>query len=372
MAKTLKVGLIGTGSICGLHLGAYTQFPEKVQLTALCDIVEDTVRKRAKQARVDAIYTDYTKLLKEADVDAVDICTTHDQHAPIAIAAAEAGKHVLLEKPMAITMQECRDIIAATDKAGVTFMVAHDLRYLPSYQGVRQLIDEGELGRIWGARADVWQHVVLSRSALPPRFSELSEAARWRFDGKRSGGASLINAAVHHVDLLRYFVGDINRVTGTCWTDHPIFTNNAEDRAMAMIEFENGAIGHISNSWTTRTPWSFQFMLFGEEGTVYSDPPPLKGNALEQFLAPAMVSSTKRDKEGEELMDRFRTFVPVPVNENLPSDDPYINEIIHFAECCQEGKEPISSGKENLGTMKVIFGIYESSRTGKTVDLASL
>ena len=179
MPQPLRIGLIGTGRISRSHLRAFNQFPEKVQLTALCDNREEAVREFAREAKVDAIYLDPMRLLKEADVDAVDICTPHHTHAPIAVAAAEAGKHVLLEKPMAITMQECRDIIAATEKAGVTFMVAQQLRHLPSYRGVRRLIQEGELGRIWGVRGDYWLPIVLSRSAPPPRISQRPEAARW-------------------------------------------------------------------------------------------------------------------------------------------------------------------------------------------------
>jgi len=371
MSKPLKIGLIGTGRISKSHLRAFNQFPEKVQLTALCDNREEAVREFAKEAKVDAIYLDPMRLLKEADVDAVDICTPHHTHAPIAVAAAEAGKHVLLEKPMAITMQECRQIVEATEKAGVTFMVAQQLRYLPGYRGVRRLIQEGELGRVWGARTDSWMTVLLSRSALPPRFSQSSEAGRWLFDGKRSGGVSLIQNAIHFIDLFRYFIGDARRVFGTCWTDHPMFTGGAEDRAMATIEFENGAIGHISNSWTTRTPWVFQWMLLGDEGTVYTPIPPEGTTGFSLQEAPAMVSSSKRDKEGQ--FDRQKSFVPVePVTEGLACDNSYINEIIHFAECCHEGKEPISSGKDNLGTMKVILGIYESSRTGEMVELSTL
>lgn len=167
MARRLKIGLIGTGAISRIHVTAMNLASEKVRLTAVCDIREDAVREFARKAKVDAIYLDPTRLLKEADVDAVYICTPHHTHAPIAIAAAEAGKHILLEKPMAITMQECRDIIAATEKAGVTFMVAQQLRHVPSYVGVRRLIQQGELGRIWGVRSDTWRPMLLSRSAPP-------------------------------------------------------------------------------------------------------------------------------------------------------------------------------------------------------------
>ncbi len=111
MAGKLRIGLIGTGSIARAHLMAMNLASQKVKLTAVCDINEDAVRKFAKEAGVDAVYTDAATMLKEADIGSVTISVSHDWHARLAIAAAEAGKHVLLEKPMATTMQNCRDII---------------------------------------------------------------------------------------------------------------------------------------------------------------------------------------------------------------------------------------------------------------------
>jgi len=371
MPRPLKIGLIGTGFIARSHLQAFSRFPERVQLTAVCDSREEAAREFAGEAKVDTVYLDPMRLLREADVDAVDICTPNHLHAPITIAAAEVGKHVLLEKPMAITMQECREMVEATEKAGVTFMVAQQLRYLPNYRGVRRLIGEGELGRIWGARTDTWLPAILSRSAPTPGSPQPGEQVRWRLDVKRSGGVSLIDNAIHFIDLFRYLIGDARRVFGTCWTDHPLFAGGAEDRAMATIEFENGAIAHVSNSWTTRTPWVFQWMILGDEGSVYTPIPPEGATGFSLQEAPAMVSSAKRDQGSRFALQK--SFVPVePFTEGLACDNSYANEIVHFAECCQEGREPISSGRDNLGTMAIIFGIYESSRTGGMVDISSL
>ena len=232
------------------------------------------------------------------------------------------------------------------------------------------MIQEGELGRIWGARSDSWLPVVVSRTAPPDRLDE-RRWLPWKLDGKQSGGVSLIQNAIHFIDLFRYFIGDARRVFGTCWTDHPMFTGGAEDRAMATIEFENGAIGHISNSWTTRTPWLFQFMLLGDEGTVYT-PIPAEGSGIPVHGAPAVVSSPRHDIEGAGPGLQSRPFVPIDPPEGLFRENPYANGIVHFADCCEQGKEPISSGRDNLGTMKIILGIYKSARTGEMVDLSTL
>jgi predicted dehydrogenase len=241
-------------------------------------------------------------------------------------------------------------------------MVGQQLRFNPSYARARELIQAGELGQVWSVRSDNWT----------PGFRSRTAAARpnwWGLDGKRAGGGALPMFVTHHIDLFRYFIGDVKRVWGKVWTDHPLFTNSADDRAVATLEFENGAIGHVSTSYSSATPHHHQIMVFGDQGTISTMPEPGSGPIV-QHQAPAMVSSIKRDGAEPGHPPRF-----VPVLEAGGEPDfalPFVNEMLHFAECIREGKEPISSGRDNLGTMKAIFGIYESSRTGVPVDLDTL
>ena len=374
MSEPLKIGLIGTGGISRAHLPVYEQFPEKVKLTAVCDIIEEAAQERARDANVDDIYVDYEKMLQEADIDAVDICTGHDTHAPIVIAAAKAGKHALVEKPMGNTMQECRDMIAAADKAGVTLMIAHMLRFSPSTEAVRQLLRDGEIGTIQAARIDIMMNAI----------GRLREG-HWMLDGNAGGGVGMTNT-IHEVDLVRHLVGEVKSVNGVCKTVSSRLKNGAEDILCATLEFENGAVGTVLCLWgAPRSPVSQQYTLFGDKGALHSlsQLPIYRGD----HFGPVVVSSPERDEPGTEPVNRRASggrqlrgmedimghfFQIAPGNWGLPSDNCFTNEILHFAECCQEGKEPISSGKEILGSMKLILGIYESARTGKAVDLASL
>ncbi len=362
ITKPLKVGLIGTGSIAQLHRNAYKQFPEKVKLTAVCDISKEAVKKFASTLKISDIYTNAKELLEKADIDAVDICTIHDTHYQLTMDAATAGKHILLEKPMAIKMDDCREMVKKTDKAGVTFMIGQNLRYLPQSQTVHKMIRKGDLGEIWSVQSfDVM-------GSIPPRskISKTPQNTHWYFNGLRSGGGSLITLSIHSIDLFRYYLGEIKKVIGKTWTNHPFFSNNAEDRVIANLYFESGAIGYVMSSFTTVSPWSHRYIIFGEDATISSDPPVGEIN-IKQFLAPVMISAKDRDAG---LKNKFTPIIPDM--EGLSSKDPYINEILHFADCCQDGKEPISNGKDNLGTMKTIFGIYESAKTGKMVNLTSL
>ena len=259
MPAPLKVGLIGTGLVSRGHLPAFQEFPDDVELRAVCYVREDAARAYAGEAGVEAVYTDVDRMLAEADIDAVDICTTHNTHRDLTLAAAAAGKHILLEKPMACSLDEARDMVTAADAAGVTFMVAQVLRFLPHYREARRIIQSGELGGIWAARSDSWYPALLPGSIHPSDW--------WGFDKQYNGGGALIMVAVHQLDMLRYWIGDVRRVTARSWTDHPLLKNGAEDRVVATLEFENGAIANSSASYSSRTPWSWQYVVLGEEGS---------------------------------------------------------------------------------------------------------
>jgi predicted dehydrogenase len=358
MMKPLKVGLVGTGNISWYHLAAYNQFPEIVKLTAVCDIREDAMKEFAGKANVSACFTDFEEMLRKADIDAVDICTTHDQHEPEVIAAALAGKHVLVEKPMARNIKECRKMLTATERAGVTYMVGQCQRYTPHARAIKQLIDKGEIGKVRVTRCNLM-------SSMPP--SANYSAGHWLVDGKIAGGGMLLSGIIHQVDLLRYFIGDIKRVSGVCRTVHPQYINGAEEYASATLEFENGAIGDIMVIYSSiRYPvTSLQYTIIGDEGTIYSTP---AENKTLQF-GPGLIASARREKSEDE----YGRFVPIaPIKVGLTGDDPFVNEIVHFADCCRDKKDPITSGKDNLGTVKTIFGIYESARTGNKIDLSTL
>ncbi|MHA1985396.1 MAG: Gfo/Idh/MocA family protein [Promethearchaeota archaeon] len=362
MTEPLKIGLIGTGSIAQLHGNAYKKFPEVVKLTAVCDTYEKAVKGFADSFKIRDVYTNHKELLEKADIDAVDICTTHDTHYQITMDTIEAGKHILLEKPMAIKMDHCRELVKKSDRAGLTFMISQNLRYLPQSQTAQRMIKDGKIGDVWTVQSfDVMGSIPPSSKVTHP-----PENIHWYFNGKKSGGGSLITLSIHSIDLFRFYIGNVEKVIAKTWTGNPFFSNNAEDRVIANLFFKNGAIGYVMSSFTTISPWSHRYIIFGEKGTISSDPPIGEMN-IRQFLAPVMISSNDRDAG---LKNKF---IPLePDMEGLSGKDPYINEILHFAECCQTGEEPISSGKNNLGTMKTIFGIYKSAQTGMMVNLNSL
>ena len=371
MSKPLKVGLVGTGGISKAHLPVYLEHPDRVQLTACCDIVEPLAQAFAVNAGIKDVYTDLDDMLRNADIDAVDICTGHAQHAEQSIAAAEAGKHVLVEKIMGNTGDECRNMIAAADKSGVTLMVAQMVRFSPETAAVKRFIEAGGLGEIQACRT----HVIMQG----PNKSWMNDAA--------AGGGVLMLNTVHHVDLLRYYIGNVKRIFGIRRTVQPQMENGAEDLCAATMEFENGVIGDVFASWTTYlTPEHASYMMLGSKGTIHSTHPenreqagshfgPIKFavKSAERDAARAARRSSNRPFEEtikETLNPEFDTFDTS--DTGLPSRNAFINQTLHFEECIRTGAEPISSGRDNIETVKIILGILESSRTGIPVDLADL
>ena len=381
MSNPLKVGIVGAGGITRAHLPAYLERPDRVQLNAVCDLVEPLAQELAGKAGIDAVYLDMDKMLREADIDAVDICTTHNAHAPLAIAAAEAGKHVICEKPMAISVQECRDMIAAADKAGVTLMVAQHLRYAPEARAAKRLIDDGKLGRIDAVRTELFGGGMRRRRRR-------RQGERWMQDARRSGGGMMMSEQVHHIDLLRYYAGNVKRVSGVCKSLQEHMVNGAEDLVSATLEFESGAVGEVWAKGNAIVPHGRTYTIFGDRGVFYASTPTKEQRLVEmdgvtpiRHFGSIMVALNEdlEELDPSNPEDRRKMyfaeppFKVLPTSDiDLPSPNYFINEILHWEECCRTGTEPLSSGRDNIGTMKIIMGIYESSRTGEPVDLDDL
>jgi predicted dehydrogenase len=355
--RPLRVGLVGAGNIASHHLPAYVDHPEALELAAVCDLDQALARRRARAAGAAAVYTDAVAMIREVELDAVAVCTIPDQHSNIGMAAIEAGKHVLIEKPFAVTLAECRELVDAADRAGVTLMVGQNQRFLPTYRAAKAVLDAGELGPIRGVRFDAMQ---CWPALFPP--------GHWHYDARRAGGGVVISVAVHRIDLMRYLVGDVARVSAVCRTTRPEYLHGAEDQATATLELTSGALGELfATSSAFRMPWSESFMIFGDDGTMHAAPPP--GN----IRGPAVVASSRRTPPATEWLDQVKGFESLEVSRDaLPSDSGQVNELLHFADCCWTGSAPLSSGRDNLETMKVVFGIYESARRGEPVTLAEL
>jgi predicted dehydrogenase len=274
----VNVALIGYAFMGRAHSNAYRQVGPFLnprltpRLKVLCGRDAKAVKGAARTLGWEETATDWREVVERPDIDIVDVSTPGDSHAEIAIAAAKAGKVVLCEKPLANTVKEAKAMVAAVKKAGVLNMVCHNYRRAPAVQLAKQLIANGDLGKIYHYRGTYLQDWILD-----PKLPLL-----WRFQKEKAGSGALGDIACHSIDLARFLVGEITEVTGALETfikrrprlDDPgkMGTVTVDDAALSVVRFANGALGSIEGTRVAPGRKNYnRFEINGSKGTVVFD-----------------------------------------------------------------------------------------------------
>lgn len=355
MGRKIKVAVIGCGSISNNHLESYAGNPD-VEIYALCDINEKNLRDKAEKYNVSRLYTDKDSLLAECpEIDAVSVCTWNAAHAECAIAALNAGKHVLCEKPMALNAEQAEEMLAAARKNNRLLMIGFVRRFGNDCAIVKDLIEHDRLGEIYYAKA-----TYLRRRGCP---------GGWFGDKSRSGGGPLIDLGVHVIDLTRYLMGNPKPVSVYGATFHKLgdrhelkaqsgWTASApecekdifdvEDLATAMVRYDNDAVLQVEASFSLNIEKdSGTIEFFGTHGGVKLDP------ELTYY--------------GE--MDGYMTDVKLAIPTALSFSGLFANEVNHFVHCVQTGEPCRNPAEDGVALMKILDAIYASARTGHEVIL---
>jgi len=364
MAKTskLRVGVIGTG-IGTYHLRGYQSHP-RAEIVALCDVNEQALQQVGAEFCVPELFSDYRKMLARDELDAVSVCTPNYLHAPMVIAALQAGKHVLVEKPLSTDAKSGQKMIEAAQAAGKTFMIQFNNRYRPEAQVLKAVAESGELGEVYFARCG-W----IRRNGIPGWGS-------WFTQKQYAGGGPLIDLAVHMFDLTWWLMGKPEPVVclgatyskfgpkmealGPWGTPDPKGKFDVEDMAVGMIKFANGATILLEASWASRIEREWVYAtLCGDKA----------GATLERQWAVDGVDDTSIDK-----LRLFKQEHGAPVDVDLKvQPDPWMGRLAavrHFVDCALSGKEPISPATDGLAIMRVLDALYKSAQTGKAVSIA--
>ncbi|QGH33472.1 gfo/Idh/MocA family oxidoreductase [Gracilibacillus salitolerans] len=349
----LKVGVIGVGSISEFHIKPYLE-SEQVELVALCDSNQNRLNEKGKLYGVTQLYSDYQQLLQNDEINAVSICTWNNTHAIIAIAALEAGKHVLVEKPLSMTTEEALAIEAAVKKSGKVLQVGFVRRHGDNVKLLKTFIDNNQLGEIYYAKASC--------------LRRLGNPGGWFSDSSKSGGGPLIDLGVHMIDICWYMMGKPRpiSVSGNTYSklgnrsniqnlsfykaaDYDPTLNDVEDLTNALIRFENGASLFVDVSFTLQAQKDeLNVKLYGDKG----------GAEIEPELA--LVT------------EKNNTILNVtPQVDTLTFDvhKAFVNEINHFVSCCKDGKETIAPVADGVQVMKMLNAVYESAKSGKETYL---
>lgn len=348
--KKLKVGVIGAGSLSEAHLDAYKN-NLNVELAAVCDLVEERAVEKAKMYAIENVYTDYQEMLKDPELDAISVVTWNNTHKEISVAALEAGKHVLCEKPLCMNYEEALEIKAATKRTDKQFMIGYVRRHASSIAILKEFIDKGSLGEIYYAKAS--------------NLRRLGNPGGWFSDKSRSGGGPLIDIGVHVIDLLWYLMGRPKVKTVTANTYNKLGNrsninslsfykaadyspeNNVEDLANALIRFDNGASLMVDVSFTLHAKQDqSSAIIFGDKGGAEIDP---------QLV---MV------REENNIIYNCAPQIDHP---SFNFADGFQNEINHFINCCLTGEQPIGDIDDGLEMMKILTAIYESAEKKREI-----
>ena len=323
----IKVGLIGGGGIADAHIRGYRVYADAIKVTAVADVMDQTARRRA--AELDAVaYLDFRQMILEADLDAVDICLPHYLHAEAIIAAAEAGKHILCEKPLCLTVQEADRVRLAIEAAGVTLMCAHNQLFLPPVAKAKELLDQGILGTVYE---------VHTTDSFYNDFDPQNMG--WRAAAATSGGGELIDTGYHPTYLMLHLAGGSPAEATALLSRHRLRFMEGEDSAQVLVRFDNGVVGHLVTSWAyDPPPGTEKLSVVGERGSLLSD-----GRSLVVTLR----GSGSQTYDFEDV-------------------DTYVSEIGHFADCLSSGTRPLHTEKEGIEVLGLILAAYEGAR-GRTI-----
>ncbi|HEY1644050.1 MAG TPA: Gfo/Idh/MocA family oxidoreductase [Streptosporangiaceae bacterium] len=325
----LRLAILGCGTIArDTHLPAFRAAgPERVDVTVFASRSASSAAAAAAEWGGGATVTDWQDVLTRDDVDAVDICAPNALHAQMAIQAAEAGKHVLVEKPMATSLAQAAAMIAAAQAAGVVLMPAHNLRFAPRSLAAAQLVAAGQLGEIVGVRASL-EHT-------GPQ--DWAPGADWFFDSGQAGGGALLDLGVHLVDLIRAVTGDeLDEVTAL--TRPRPGCAGIENAAEVGFRLAGGAAGSLRASWETTPAAGMGLTLAGTEGT----------------LTVGAGTAVLRDARGSAR----EVAVPAAVN-------PYAL----FADACAGRVPPPVTGRDGQAALAGVLAAYAAAAGRRTVSV---
>lgn len=376
MSKEVRVGLIGYRFMGRAHANAYRQVnaffdpPLRPRLKLVCGRNETAVREFASRFGWEEQTTNWKEVISRPDIDLVDISASNDVHAEIAIRAAEAGKAIFCEKPLARDLAEALTMFRVVQEAEVTHMVCFNYRFFPAIRLAKRLIEEGAIGRIRQFRA-----IYLQDWLVDPTFP-----LHWRMRREKAGSGALGDTAVHIVDLARFLVGEIAEVTGLLETfikerplpDRPGLANvTVDDAATFLVRFAEGAIGVFET--TRMAPGRRNFMhleVNGEKGTLY-------------WNAEAMNTLWCYTEEGPPHCQGFRRIDATdpaqpyagtwwPAGHLLGYEHSFVHAVYELLQAMAEGRTPSPSFLDGVLAQAVLEAVVQSAECKRWVSVPEI
>jgi len=342
--KTIGFGIIGCGMIASWHIRAIKENAASgAALVGVADSNAEAAKKLAAETGVKA-FSGAEELISCPDIDAVCICTPSGTHAGLAVAAARAGKHIVVEKPMVLTVADGEKLIAACDKSKVKTEIISQLRTSENVQAVKRAAEGGRLGKLVYGSADMKFY----------RSQEYYDKGGWRGTKAMDGGGALMNQGIHGLDLLQYIVGGVKSVYAKAKTLARKI--EVEDTLSAVLEFENGALGHVSATTSVYPGFARRIEISGERGSIV-----LEENEIAFW-----------DIKGYPLPDGLKLGRPSQNTSSNPAAFDVRGHALQIAdliEAVRKGGPTLNDCVEGLKSVKIITSIYESAEGNSPVTI---
>jgi UDP-N-acetyl-2-amino-2-deoxyglucuronate dehydrogenase len=348
--QTLGFAIVGCGMIARFHARALAEVPG-TRLAALVSRSADSAKKMKDELKLDAdLYTSIADALDQPDVHVVIITTPSGAHLDPAVQAAQAGRHVVVEKPLEITAARCDAIIEACDKAGVQLCTIFPSRFGDANVELKKAVDSGRFGRLTlGETTCKWW-----------RSQAYYDEGGWKGTQALDGGGALMNQAIHNVDLLQWMMGPVEQVSGfTATLAHERI--EVEDTAVACLRFASGALGVIQATTSVHPGLPKTIGVHGDRGTVVIE--------QDDVLRWDFVGETKED---EAIRRRFAQKTGASGGSSNPaaiSHQGHARQLLDFTEAIRAGRKPLVDGREGRKAVAIIEAIYKSAATGRAVTL---
>jgi myo-inositol 2-dehydrogenase/D-chiro-inositol 1-dehydrogenase len=342
MSETVKVGMIGTGFVGDIHHAAFKGWVHNAEVVAVSS--PHNAANFAEERGIPKAYSDYNEMLKDKDIDVVDIGIPNDLHCAAVVAAAKAGKHVIIEKPLCVTLEEADEMIEACNKAGVLLMYAEELLFAPKYVRAKTLIDEGAIGEPFLAKQ--------SEEHPGPHMP-------WFWDVNRSGGGVLLDMGCHSIEYTRWVLGKPKVKSVTAFMGQYVHQDKTqgEDHSYSIIEYEGNKVAMIENSWAKGGGVDDRCEIYGKKGHTRADL--LRGSSLLTYSEEGYGYAV--EKAGQTKGYTFTMFEEV-WNYGFPQEmQHFIDSVLGKVTCMETGED----GREVL---KIMYAAYQSAGEGRKIE----
>ncbi len=347
MAKQgkVKVGIIGSRFEGEIHAASFQIMPEEAEVVAVASPTPGNAASLAERFEIPRVFTDYREMLKEEDIEMVTIAAPNYLHCQMTLDIANAGKHVVCEKPFSMTLEEADLMIETCNKQGVLLMYAEELFFAPKYVKAKEMADQGAFGKLYLVKQ--------SEKHYGPH-------AEWFWDVDRSGGGVFMDMGCHGIAFCYWFLDrpPVKSVYAQMGTYVHGDITRGEDNSICIIEFENGAVGMIEDSWAKRGGMDDRIEVYGSEGVSYGNL--LMGNALPTYSENGYGYAVEKAPS-----TKGWTY---PVYEELFNYG-FPQEMRHFARCVRGKESPIVTGEDGRLVQEILYAGYQSAGTGRKVEL---